>query len=528
MSNFIRMCIAAAAVLRYTGKNKIKTEEYEMRKTQKILALLLTCALLLPACAQDGGETGETTAAAVDTAAPVETTTADPNDRSQVKDNVPEDLKFNGETVRVVSRDAPNVNLYDTVGTDNLGDYVTDGVWNRSRLVEERLGVTMENTMFSGSLSEVQTQFKALVLSGSDEFDYLHTTGNTTAGLNVYLRDLADLPYVNYDEPWWWKDANDSISLDGKTYNYIFSDMLLFCYIQTGVVYYNKTLYENAFGDPDEMYQTVMDGKWTIDKMMELTASAYSDANGDGVPNAGDIFGSIKTKTQNEETPHFLQGFDLHLYSRGDNGSLIIDFDEERCISAIEKMGQYNVNTTGVMHSDLDINQSYKYFVENSSLFFPSRMARVVADFREMEEPYGILPYPKLDEAQKDYISLIHSSSTNLCVPKTVSDERVRLVGAWFECCSAESWRSVMPEFLELALKVKYSRDSMSGQVIDLVIAGVTKNILFEYGTYSNNIFNTALAENAKKATHNFASAYKKLAPAAQKSWDKAVADLQG
>ena len=68
----------------------------------------------------------------------------------------------------------------------------------------------------------------------------------------------------------------------------------------------------------------------------------------------------------------------------------------------------------------------------------------------------------------------------------------------------------------------------MSGQVIDLVIAGVTKNILFEYGTYSNNIFNTALTENAKKATHNFASAYKKLAPAAQKSWDKAAADLQG
>ena len=496
-----------------------------MKKFSRVLSLALVCALLLPACAQDGTETQDTTAAAVDIPVSAETT-ADPNDRSLVKDNVPEDLKFNGETVRMVSRDTTNVNLYDTVGTDNLGDYVTDGVWNRNRTVEERLGVTLENTMFAGSLSEVQTQFKALIMSGSDEFDYIHTTGNTTHGLNVYLRDLADLPYVDYDADWWWKDAIESVSLDGKTFNHIYGDMLLFCYIQTGVVYYNKTLYENAFGDPDEMYKIVMDGQWTIDKLMELTAAAYSDANGDGVQNNGDIFGSIKTKTQGEETPHFLHGFDLRLYTRDENNRLVIDFDQERCVSAIEKLGAYNTNTTGVFHSDQDINKSYTYFVQNASLFFPSRMARVVADFREMEEPYGILPYPKLDAEQKNYVSLIHDSSTSLCVPKTVSDARENLIGAWFECCAAESWRTVMPEFLELALKVKYSRDSMSGKVIDLVIAGVSKNILFEYGTYTNNIFSTTLTNNAKAGTNNFASAYTKLAPAAQKSWDAAVENL--
>ena len=64
--------------------------------------------------------------------------------------------------------------------------------------------------------------------------------------------------------------------------------------------------------------------------------SAYSDANGDGVPNAGDIFGSIKTKNQGEETPHFLLGFDLNLFSRGENGSLIIDFDDVEGLQAYQ------------------------------------------------------------------------------------------------------------------------------------------------------------------------------------------------
>lgn len=504
-----------------------------MKKLSRILAMTLIASMLLPACAQDGSEqAADTTAAAVDTTAAVETT-ADPNDRSHVKDNVPEDLKFDGEVIRVVMRGTPGEGLishYDLVGTDNVGDYVTDSVWQRNRTVEERLGVTMDIQGFSGSLGEVGSQIQSLVMSGSDEFDYIHSTGNTniTKGLNLYLRDLSNLPYVDYEADWWWDDVNKAVSLDGKTYNYIFGDVLIYCYIQTGVVYYNKTLYENAFGDPDEMYKTVMDGKWTIDKLMELTAAAYSDANGDGVPNAGDIFGSMKTQNQGEETPHFLQGFDLSLYTRDDEGNLIIDFEAERCITAIEKLGQYNMNTTGLFHSDQSIDDgSGKYFVQDYSVFFPARLARVLsADFRNMENPYGILPYPKLDEEQQEYLSLIHNSSTNLSIPKTVSDAKVEIVGAFLECLAAESWRSVMPQFLEMALKMKYSQDSMSGQVIDIVVAGVSKNTLDEYGTYSASIFTTALVNNAKAGTNNFASAYRKLGPAAQKNWDKAVAKL--
>ena len=510
--------------------------EVIMKKLTRSLSLALICALLLPACAQDGSEqTAETTAAVADTTAIVETT-ADPNDRSQVKDNVPEGLTFNGESVRVLYRgeesDTNNICIYDVRGTDNIGDYVTDGVWNRNRTVEERLNITLEcMPLGAGTLSEHAAKVKSIILAGSDEYDYLNVTGNTsiTSGLNNYMRDLANIPYVDYDADWWWMDAIEALSLDGKTYNYIFGDSLIYCYIQTGVVYYNKTLYENAFGDPDEMYKIVMDGQWTIDKLMELTAASYSDANGDGVPNAGDIFGSMKTANQGEETPHFLQGFDLNLYTRDEEDNLIIDFDQERCVTAIEKLGQYNVNTEGVFHSDQGIDGGTgAYFVQNYSVFYPARLSRVLsADFRDMENPYGILPYPKLNEDQKDYVSLIHDSCSNICVPKTVPDAKFEVVGAALEALAAESWRSVMPMFLETALKLKYSQDSMSGQVIDMVVASVSKNTLFEYKNYCADIFTTALVNNAKAGTNNFSSAYKKLGPAAQKQWDKAVDNLE-
>ena len=506
-----------------------------MKKSVRILAFALICAMLLPACAQSGTEqTTDTTAAVADTTVAVETT-ADPNDRSQVKDNVPEGLTFNGESVRILFRgedtDTNNICIYDVRGTDNLGDYVTDGVWNRNRTVEDRLDITLEcMPLGAGSLSEHAAKVKSIILAGSDEYDYLNVTGNTsiTSGLNNYMRDLANIPYVDYEADWWWMDAIEALSLDGKTYNYIFGDTLIYCYIQTGVVYYNKTLYENLYGDPDEMYKLVMDGKWTIDKLAELTASSYSDANGDGVENAGDIFGSMKTLNQGEETPHFLQGFDLNLYTRDEEGKLVIEFDQERCISAIEKLGAYNMNTSGLFHSDEGIDASVKYFAENNMVFYPARLSRVItAHLRDMENPYGILPYPKLDEEQKDYVSLIHDSCSNICVPKTVPDAKFEVVGAALEALAAESWRSVMPMFLETALKLKYSQDSMSGQVIDMVVASVSKNTLFEYKNYCADIFTTALVNNAKNGTNNFASAYRKLGPAAQKQWDKAVANLE-
>ena len=83
-----------------------------------------------------------------------------------------------------------------------------------------------------------------------------------------------------------------------------------------------------------------------------------------------------------------------------------------------------------------------------------------------------------------------------------------------------------MPEFLNTALKFKYSQDELSGKVIDLVLDGVAKNTLYEYRDYTADIFITCLI-NPSNGSGNFASSYAKVRPAAQKTWDKAVAGLQ-
>ncbi len=503
-----------------------------MKRSRRMLSLFLLLALLLPACGQSKPNPADTTTAAVGTTAPAapveETTTEDPNDRSNVRDSLPDGLNFDGETIRVLYRGSGNglIELLELTGTDNVGDYVTDSVWERDRKVEERLGVVFDfvpsNT---GTLAEMSAMVRSIVASASDEYDYINSTGNSsiTQSLNQYLRDLSGLPYVNYEEPWWWIDAIRAVSLDGKTYNYIFGDMCLYCYVQTGAFFYNKALYADFFGDADEMYSYVLDGTWTIDLLREKTAAAYKDANGNGTADTDDIFGMEIAGVQTQ-LEHFLEGCALDLYHYDENNHLVIEFDTDRALLAVEKLTDLFHNTEGSYSAGFDIDTGDVPFASGNYLFFPSRIRRVLNDpLRNMEAEYGILPYPKLEADQKEYRSLIHNSGTTIFVPKSVSDAKMEAVGATFEALCAESYRSVMPLFLDTALKVKYSRDAMSGQVIDIVIGSVAKNTLHEYENYTASIFINCLVNPIRNNNNNFASAYAKSAPAAQKTWNKST-----
>lgn len=497
-----------------------------------IRSFLLALAMVLPLTACAGGSSVDTTssdtsAAVQDTTAP-DTTTADPSDRSQVKDTLPDGLKFDGDTVRVLYRGSDataSIYTHDVGGTDNSGDYVTDSVWARNRSVEDRLGITFDHTPTNaGGLSTTASFVKQLVMAGTDEYDYINTTGNTnvTYSLNAYLRDLSDAPYIDYEQPWWWMDAIDALSLDGSTYNYIIGDMLTYSYLQTGVMFYNKQIYEDLFGDSEAMYKTVMDGEWTMDTLIELTAAAYKDVDGDGTENLGDQYGCIRASTV---APHFYVGLDIDMYHRGENGNLVIEFDQETAASATEKMYKFWNETAGVFKLGTSLDNCAEVFASGQMLFFPGYFSYARnAMFREMEQPYGLLPFPKLNAEQEGYVSIIHQSSTNVCVMKSVPDSRMEVIGAALEALCAESYRSVMPQFLDSALKLKYSPDQMSGQVVDLIIAGVTKNTLEEYAAFTADIFKTCLTQPAF-GTGNFASAYAKLQAVAQRTWDKAVAN---
>ena len=500
-----------------------------MNRLKHRIALILSILLLLPTLAACASEDGPAPESAFETTeAPIETTAeSTEGGRAAHKDNLPADLSFDGETVNVYFRDT--IEVYSVFGTDNVGDIVTDAIWTRNLTVEDRLDVAF-NYIRSASANqgEVTAAIKSVAAAGLNEWDFLLTTNNTTVtrGIDNLMLDLSTLPHLDLTQPYWWQNAMDNVSLTGDSYRYLIGDFMLLNYLRTGAFLYNKNLYEDLYGNPDELYINVLDGTWTYDHMINRAQEAYKDVNGNGRTDADDITGYVIGNTYEEQMCQVAMGFDLQTYLRNDDGSITLLMDSERIFDVSRRLYEMtHQNFALVINSKL--SDAGLHFTKGTTLFAPLRFDQVTgANFRNMEDDYGILPYPKYDDSQSEYVTLCHNSSGSASVLITLGEKRYALVGAVLEALGSETYRSVTDVFLESALKMKYSRDSTSGQVIDIIVGSIRKDLVHEYSTYTNDIFNT-LVKNAPATEGVYISACKKLSGAAQATLTKTINSLR-
>lgn len=492
---------------------------------KKSLSAFLAALMLLSAlasCAQDGGEQqSDTTPALTDaaTTAPEETTPEDTG-RASTKDSLPADLNFDGLPVHIHSFESEK---YDIIGMEeDSGDVVYDAVYHRTLSVADRLNVEIEwADSVTTKWQDFSAELNSTILAGDDAWQIVYAMGNSTIQSNRgnLFMDLSDAKYLDYSQPWWWVEAMEEVSLDGKERKYLVGDLALSNYLRSGCYFFNKALHEDVFGDPDELYKTVIDGDWTYDKLAEMSAEAYQDVNGDGVVNEGDVYGVIIGNP--EYLKHSEYGTDVQHYYRRDDGYPVIEYDLDRAQIAVEKIYSLLFETTGNMYQTEYLKNSV--FSEGSLFFFPNQLLQAFsADLREMEDDYGIIPYPKLDENQEEYENLLHNSSNYVTIPITC--EHPDEVGAVIEAMCAESYRSVVEVFYETALKTKYSRDSYSGQCIDIIRDVTKKNLAYEYdGQFGSGVL---IATCVRNGGTNFSSLYAKSAATSNKVIEKTVAKL--
>ncbi len=498
-----------------------------MKRSSRLLALLLAALMLVgTACSTqtdtDGNE-NQGGNAAVTTAAGEET--ADPTLRANAKDNLPAGLSFGGTEIRFFYRGIDAIANYDLVGTENTGELVYDAVYARNRAVEDRLGVTLNMIPSDGSsIADVKSQITKSVTAGSDDFDVLVGTGNTLpqAGVSEYLMNLADEEYLDYDQPWWWNDAMNELSVNENVRYFLIGDFLLYNLMSTGAIYFNKEIYTNKFGDPNDLYKLVLDGSWTLDKLGEYVKAAYEDINGNTKEDADDLYGMVAYNGSGSY--NFQYSIDIPTYTRDEDGYPIISALDDRSISFVEKMIElYNMPGCATKLSETDI---ITRFVDEKTLFLPYRLSvSFDANVRAMTTDFGIIPFPKLDDQQSDYISFIHDCSSDAAIPKTNSI--MEATTASLEALNAEAYRNVTEKFYETALKTKYVRDDISSQIIDMIRDSATKNFMAEYSALMNGIGHS-LFTSVENLNNNAASNYEKLINGANKALEKLIEQQSG
>ena len=322
---------------------------------------------------------------------------------------------------------------------------------------------------------------------------------------------MANFPYNDFTREYWGVGYMDALSYKGA-YFFATGPMALRYTGGVYVTYINSSLW-NEFYAGTNLYDDVRDGKWTYDYLYDVTNATYIDANGNGSADASDTYGFILSLQ--DMVDGMAVGADVKWSERDSEGNVSIIVNNERSISFYEKLYKLMYNSTGAHSATQDDSVTVmKMFNDGYGMATINKMFQAEIYLREMEDNYTILPLPKLDEAQAEYNSAIHDGCTIFAIPITTGNPDA--VSAVLEALAAESARLVSPAYYDQALKVKYTRDSDAGEMIDLIYSNISTDFAF---MYSNNLTDIAhlFRNNISNKNEALASAMAK----SEKAWGK-------
>ena len=443
-----------------------------MKKTLSlILALLMLLSMFLAvACAETKGDEKETTGETEAEETEAETL-SDLEQRNAIDDELP-DNTYEGKDFFVLGRERSDF-VYDCafeLELEECEDNVDEALYKRNKKVEDRFDVTLQYVS-GGSSDDAITALRASVQSGLDEYQLMISQcipeGSATIEGN-YL-DWALLTYVDLEKPWYIGNARDTLSINGHAYimaGEFDLDILRFTYC----MFFNKTIAENY--QLGNIYEIVSNGEWTYDKLNEFVKLIYEDLDSSEDKSAGDLY--ALTGDYYSATITYQYAFNSPVMSKDSDGIPEVVFNQsgkmtdiaEKLVSLYAENGAYCFGWSDDYANIFDGGRSLLYM----NLFGH------ITSLRDNDLDYGIIPYPKYDTAQDSYYTMSDGAHGCMAVPTTVSD--VDFVSIIIEALNAETYKLVIPEYYEKALKVKYSRDNESVEVLDMLLNART----FDFG----------------------------------------------
>ena len=465
-----------------------------MKRTLSAILLITMLASMAASCGDTADDTPDTS---VDTT-PVTTVPAETTEAL----DLPADLKYD-DTVTILT--AEGILASEEELTDEM-TVLQQAMYERTAAVEERLGVTLEFIPVN-PWTETAGLIRQSVNAQSDDYQLTFTCASAMVSLvNANLMLSHDeLPYIDIDKPWWNKQYIESVSLHEDDQYILFGDISYNMLQRTTCVFFNANLLESKLNmKPEDLYDLVYEGKWTIDKFTELVSQVYEDDNGNTINDADDIHGLSYLGPYPMNWMAFSSGLDFT--GRDENGYPSLNLNNEKTIDLIDKLCKLFVNNEAAFsaNSTDNRNEFANKFGEGKALFVVNRFYLAGWNqLRDMENDYGILPMPKYSEDIDGYHSTVEELVQWGGVPVTVTDPN--MVSAVAEALAYESYMRTTDAYYETTLKLKLTRDDASMEMLDLIMSGRDTDYLFINSLGGmNQIFTYAFSAGQ----NNFASEY--------------------
>ncbi|MBO5219870.1 MAG: hypothetical protein J6C52_10595 [Clostridia bacterium] len=414
---------------------------------KKQITTLLLLASLLASLSACGGEVPS-----ADTTAAPDTTAAE--DLGPFP-TLPE-TDLGGFTLRIASfEDIKNKYMYTE---ETTGDVVNDAIYNAVSLVSETFNANIEMLFYSTTYNDVTTYATPIIQAGDDVFDLIHGHDGQMWALSLqgFFHNIREFAHNDFSQPWWPVYANDEYEINDR--QYIFTAYMS----HKGLAGAKALLFNKGIAKDFQLeipYQTVRDGKWTMDKMSEMVKAVYRDVNGNNTQDESDIYGMIG----NAKLYGWQAAF-VHCYAEDDKGIVGLDYDKERLIDATEQISTLLNGGEGAFITGTEPDA--KMFVDGRAMFhFNAISTLTTEEMRASDVDYGVLPLPKFDDKQENYAT--PTFDQQLAVPVTAA--KTGEISLMVEALNIAGYDKVLPAFFDTAMSVKYARDDETVEMLGII-----------------------------------------------------------
>ena len=339
------------------------------------------------------------------------------------------------------------------------GEAVNDAIFTRTENVNERLNVRI--VFAKTGLADVNSIMSTSIVAGDDlhQVFWQHSTNTVTNFLaKGYLMELGAIEGLDFGNPWWNRNAMESLKLNEKTFM-AFGDINYYLFDFQSIIIANMPMITDY--NMEDPYTLVDEGTWTIDSFLGMVEGAAQDLNGDGtMGTAEDVIGFTGFRTATELA--FLHAADVSLFSRDADNRVVYDGVGEKYFEVLSRYSAIFGNTTYAEH-----NGDYLGRFRQVRTLFTGCSVGELSTMREVEFNYAVLPYPKYDEGQEGYISFITNQMQPMVIPVTVQD--TARAGVVLENLCGESHKVVREKYFEVLLESKYVRDQKSIDILHML-----------------------------------------------------------
>ena len=460
----------------------------------KRFGIALCTLLLLAALVGCGDKTPASTTAPADSSAQTTEATGETL-------GVPETADFGGAAFNILSAGSVAYNDFDFDEESSLA--LDNAQYKRKRLVEENYKVAISEEIkqaYSSGGGPGFMQISTDVSAGDCNYDLALIAGYDVSVLaySGLLYDLASVPGVDLTKSWWDQKANESLSVNGVMF---FTTGEITCSDNNAafVILFNKGLLKDyALENP---YSLVYDGDWTMDKFAELCKTVTEDLDQSGVMDENDRFGLL---VWDDSVVGIVNAAGQRCCTINEDGEIELTLYNETTVSALEKYFSIAYDTQyAYTYQRVGGYNEQELWSGNHGLFWTTWLG-IVPRYREMENDFGILPYPKLNAAQADYYTTVAPyNSQFICMPLIQND--VERAGTITEALAYYGKKIVTPAYYDVNLVGQSTRDEESEDMLRIIF----DNLVFDIGYYYQiGPYNKELIYMVREYDTNFASRY--------------------